>query len=70
MKQLYDGKELNDINIDLKLSKLKPLHAERLVELYNQITMADGQRIIHSAWKTLEITEVTKAGKASLQPLG
>ena len=70
MKQLYDGKELNDINIDLKLSKLKPLHAERLVELYNQITMADGQRIIHSAWKALEITEATKAGKASLQPLG
>ena len=70
MKQLYDGKELNDINIDLKLSKLKPLHAERLVELYNQITMADGQRIIHSAWKALEITEATIAGKASLQPLG
>ena len=27
MKQLDDGKELHDINIDLKLSKLKPLHA-------------------------------------------
>ena len=28
MKQLDDGKELHDINIDLKLSKLKPLHDE------------------------------------------
>ena len=37
MKQLNGGKELHDINIDLKLSKLKPLQAEWLVELYNQL---------------------------------
>ena len=43
MKQLDDGKELHDINIDLKLSKLKPLHAEWLVELYNQMSTAEGQ---------------------------
>ena len=69
MKQLDDGKELHDINIDLKLSKLKPLHAEWLVELYNQMSTADGQKVIHSAWKTSGITEAMKAGKASLQPL-
>ena len=49
MKQLDDGKELHDINIDLKLSKLKPLHAEWLVELYNQMSTTEGQKIIHSA---------------------
>ena len=69
MKQLDDGKELHDINIDLKLSKLKPLHAEWLVELYNQISAAKGRKIIHSAWKASGITEAMKAGKASLQPL-
>ena len=69
MKQLDDGKELHDINIDLKLSKLKPLHAEWLVELYNQMSTAEGQKIIHSAWKASGITEAMKAGKASLQPL-
>ena len=37
MKQLDDGKELHDINIDPKLSKLKPLHAEWFVELYSQM---------------------------------
>ena len=37
MKQLDDRKELRDISIDLKLSKLKPLHAEWLVELYKNI---------------------------------
>ena len=67
MKQLDDGKELHDINIDLKFSKLKPLHAEWLVELYNQ--MSTGQKIIDSAWKGSGITEGMKAGKASFQPL-
>ena len=43
MKHLDDGKELHDINIDLKLSKLKPLHAEWMVELYNQMSTAEGQ---------------------------
>ena len=69
MKQLDDGKELHDINIDLKLSKLKPLHAEWLVELYKQMCMAEVQKIIHSAWKASGITEAMKAGKVSLQTL-
>ena len=60
---------MHDINIDLKLSKLKPLHAEWLVELYNQMSTAEGQKIIHSAWKASGITEAMKTGKASLQPL-
>ena len=69
MKQLDDGKELHDINIDLKLSKLKPLHAEWLVELLNQMSMAEGQKIIRSGWKASGTTEAMKAEKASLQPL-
>ena len=69
MKQLDDGKELHDINIDLKLSKLKPLHAEWLVELYNQMSTAEDKKIIHSAWKASGITKAMRAGKASLQPL-
>ena len=47
---------------------MKPLHGEWLVELYNQMSTAEGQKIICSAWKAPEITEVIKAGKASLQP--
>ena len=31
MKQLDDGKELHVIDLDLKLSKLKPLHAQKKV---------------------------------------
>ena len=69
MKQLDDGKELHDISIDLKLYKLKILHVEWLVELYNQMSTAEGQKLIHSAWKASGITEAMKAGNASFQPL-
>ena len=48
---------------------MKPLHAEWLVELYNQMSTAEGQKIIYSAWKASGITEAIKAGKACLQPL-
>ena len=65
MKQLDDGKELHDINIDLRLSKLKPLHAEELVELYNHMSTAEDQKMIHSAWKASKITEAIKVGKDS-----
>ena len=33
------------------------------------MSTAEGQKIIHSAWKALGITEAMKAGKASLQSL-
>ena len=33
------------------------------------MSTAEGQKIIHSAWKASGITEAMKAGKASLQPL-
>ena len=53
----------------LNCLKLKPLHAERLVELYNQMSTTEGQKSIHSAWKASGIIEAMKAGKASPQPL-
>ena len=53
----------------LNCLKLKPLHAEWLVELYNQMSTTEGQKIIHSAWKASGITEAMKAGKSSPQPL-
>ena len=33
------------------------------------MSKAEGQKIIHSAWKASGITEAMEAGKASLQPL-
>lgn len=35
---LDEGQELDSINIELKLSIIKPLHAQWIIELYNGMT--------------------------------
>ena len=37
MKQLDDGKLIEEIDVKLQLTTLKPLHADWLVELYNEM---------------------------------
>ena len=41
-KALADGKTLDDIEIKLKLSVMKPLQAKWIVELYNYLTSEKG----------------------------
>jgi len=40
--QLDNGTALDDVKVDLRLSKIKPLHAQWLVEMYNHL----GQQIL------------------------
>ena len=37
MKQISDGKAPRDVEVNLMLSKIKPLHAEWLVKLYTDM---------------------------------
>jgi len=37
---------MENINIDLKLNVIKPLHAQWLVDIYNYSTTADGRQVI------------------------
>ena len=68
-KQLDEGKPIEDINVEMKLSVLKPLHAEWINELYNYLTSADGREIISNGWKSACITEALLKGKKGLEPL-
>ena len=36
---------------------LKPLHAGRVVEFYNEMSSAKGKKIIESGWRTVGITD-------------
>ena len=49
-QQLQSGKSTDDIEVDLRLSVLKPLHAQWLVKIYTFFT-GDGQDIILKGWK-------------------
>ena len=59
----------DEIEVDLRLSVLKPLQATLLVSLYNHLTGSMGKRHIAKGWKKaggeLRISELAK-GKTTL----
>ena len=61
--ELDSGNELENIEIKLHLSVLKPLHAKWLLDLYNYLTSQKGQEIIEHGWKSAGVTEALSAVK-------
>ena len=49
--------------------RLKPYHAEWLVECYNHMTTTAAQNVIQSGWKTAGITEALQVGVKELGSL-
>ena len=68
-ENLSEGKDLEDIDIPLTLSVLKPFHASWVVDLYNYLTTTKGKVVIKNGWKKAGITEEIKGGFSKLQPL-
>lgn len=64
-----NGQELDTIEVELKLSIVKPLHAKWLIEMYNEMTSADGKQICLKGWKVAGITEAVKKGLSGLESL-
>jgi len=48
--QLDNGTALDDAEVDMRLSKIKSLHAQWLIEMYNHFTTERGQQIIINGW--------------------
>ena len=40
-----DGQELDSIDVELELSIVKPFHAKWLMEVYNEMTSAEGKEV-------------------------
>ena len=57
-KQLDSGKQLDEIEIDFRLTVLKPLHAQWLIALYNHFTSDNGEPAIIKSWKKSAISGV------------
>ena len=47
---------MEEVETDLRLSVLKPLHAQWLLNLYNYFTSPDGVKVISCGWKKGEFT--------------
>ena len=60
---------LDDIEIKLKLSVLKPLDAKWIVELYNYLTFEKGHDVIGNGWKSARITGAIEGGVVNLESL-
>ena len=68
-RQLDEGKQLQDIDVPLRLSVLKPFHAECLVDCYNHMTTTAGRNIILSGWKSAGIMEALQPGTDGIESL-
>ena len=55
-QQLDSGKQLEDVEVDFRLTTIKPLHAQWLVNMYNFFTTEKGAQIIAKGWKKAGIT--------------
>ena len=57
---LENGQELDDIEIDYRLSVLKHLHAKCLISFYNYMTTTKEQEVISNGWKRSGIYDSIK----------
>ena len=60
------GVSLEDIDVKLRLSTLKPLHAGWVVDFYNHVTSAEGKKIVLNGWKAAGIYDALKLGGSKL----
>ena len=63
------GKSMEEIDIDLKLSVLKPLHASCLIELFDHMTSPADKAVSSKGWEVAGITDAVKKGASGLPSL-
>ena len=66
--QLDSGKRVEDVDVDLRLTVIKPLHAQWLVNMYNFFTTKKGVEIIIKGWRKAGISELLD-GSTTLPPV-
>lgn len=64
--EIESGKSLEEIDVKLRLSTMKPLHAGWVVDFYNFITSAEGKTIIMNGWKEAGIFDALRLGSSKL----
>ena len=69
IRALDEGKDIKDVDISLKLSIVKPLHAKWLIEMYNHMTSSEGRNVYLKGWKVAGILDATEKGLDGLQNL-
>ena len=68
-QELVNGKDVDSINIQLKMSILKPLHAQWIIDSYNYFTSSERREITSNGWKAAFIEEALIKGTKGLDLL-
>ena len=61
--QLDSGVVLDDVDVDLRLSVLKPIHETWIVIMYNHFSSSEGRQSIEKGWKKAGVTDVVSGSK-------
>ena len=69
IRALDEGKDIKDVEISLKLSIVKPLHAKWLIEMYNHMTSSEGRDVCLKSWKVAGILDAAEKGLEELPNL-
>ena len=68
-KQLDEGVKIDSVDVELQLTILKPLHAQWVVDFYNEMTSSKGKNITESGWRAAGITGAICLGSKNLPPI-
>ena len=60
------GVELEDIHIKFLISKMKPLQAGWIVDLYNELTSPAGRKVLKAGWVRSGIADAWEMGSRDL----
>ena len=56
-KELDAGKSLDEISIKFKLTTMKPLHAKWVIDIFNQLSSFEVEKVILAGWKASRILD-------------
>ena len=62
-------KEIDEIEVPLKLSIVKPLHAKWFIEMYNHMANEEGRKVCLKGWQVAGIQGAVEKGSAGLPNL-
>ena len=65
-RQLGAGIPLEEVDVKLRLSVMKPVHAHWMVELYRHMTTGEVKKNIESGWRAAGIQDAVKLGLKNL----
>lgn len=66
---LENGQELEDVDIDYRLSVLKPLHGKWMIDLFDHMSTEAGKIVVINGWKRAGIYDSVSMGSNGLPSL-